>query len=361
MRAIVSQESPISVSEFFARDVRWYVDQLKSLSDQIPQCAEPVDDDVARRLAQANVKSLQACRRVERTIGDDEATMLETQERFREAIQPWFDQSWFMERAKTKPRGYPGDYQTLIGIYDAVPRSTGLGGYLDRYFLQTPLAEAVRQRLRSVQQFLKSEAARRDRSPTFLNVACGPCREFTHGWNDQTRPVNVKCVDMDREAIAYADSRAEELQSYGVRLETHVYNALRMSSAANNVKRFGKPDVIYSVGLCDYLPDNAMIRILRGWRESLAPGGKVYVSFKDCEKYDKTGYAWHVDWHFIPRTENDCRRLFVAAGFDAAETSMNRSESPIIMNFVSRNVSSGPLCAAANVSGAPANVEVVAG
>ena len=359
MRAIESQETAL-IAEFFARDVKRYVDRLASLEERIPPDAEPIDDEIASQLAEANIDSLRACRRIERAIGADASLLLETQAQFRDAIQTWFDQSWFMERAKNKPRGYPGDYQTLIGIYSGVPRSTGLGGYLDRYFLQTPLADAVRQRLRSARGFLLNEAARRQRPMNVLNVASGPCWEYTHGWRGVSRPLRVTCIDMDREAIGYVERQGETLEARGIHLQTKVYNALRMSSAPNNIKHFGKPDVIYSVGLCDYLPDNSMIRILRGWRETLAPGGIVYVAFKDCEQYDATGYAWHVDWHFIPRTSDDCHRLFAEAGYDMQRVSMSRSESPVIMNYVCRDATPGPLCAISE-SSRTAAAEVVAG
>lgn len=339
------------VSSFFAKDVKQYIDELACLHEEISPEAHPAKDEFSDRLQRANVASLSACRELERLIGPDDGLLLETQARFRDAIQPWFDQSWFMERGKSKPRGYPGDYELLIGIYDGVAKSTGLGGYLDRYFLNSPLADAVRQRLNAARQFLLSEVKRQRRSLRLLNVACGPCREYTQDWEAGGRPVSVMCLDMDREAIAYVDRQATVAASVGLQLETKTYNALRMSSVENNLKHFGRPDVIYSIGLCDYLPDNSMIRILRGWRETLAPGGIVYVAFKDCREYDKTGYAWHVDWHFIPRTDEDCRRLFAEAGYDMDDVQLRRCKSPIIMSYVCRQTVDAPICAE---SGSPA-------
>ena len=114
------------------------------------------------------------------------------------------------------------------------------------------------------------------------------------------------------------------------------YNALKMASAKSNIEKFGKPDIIYSVGLCDYIPDRYLIRILQGWAESVDENGIVYVAFKDCLKYYPAEYQWHVDWHFYERTEEDCWKLFKDAGYATEEMEMTRDETGIIMNFVAR-------------------------
>ena len=95
-----------------------------------------------------------------------------------------------------------------------------------------------------------------------------------------------------------------------------------MTSAANNIRRFGRSDIVYSVGLCDYIPDEFLIPLLQGWRESVADGGVVYVAFKDTLLYDKTEYQWLTDWYFFQRTEEECRRLFEQAGYEMSAMEM---------------------------------------
>jgi extracellular factor (EF) 3-hydroxypalmitic acid methyl ester biosynthesis protein len=325
-----------SLTQFLTTDAQHYVDQLASLERSLPPDAVPQFDETYERLRQATHASAAACRRFEQEVGDDDQTLREAQHRFREMIQPWFDQSWFMERGRSKPRGYPGDYLLLTGIYDNLPKRTGLGGYLDLYFLNSELARAVRSRLQAAREFLLDEIDRQERPLEILNVACGPSREFTDGWTAPACPLSVTLIDMDREALDFVERRLDLAAPDGLTYRTRVYNALRMSSAENNVREFGRPDIIYSIGLCDYIPDNYLVRILQGWRESLAAGGTVYVAFKDCLQYRPTSYAWHVDWHFVPRTEDDCRRLFHDAGFEMDQLEMTRGDSPVIMNFIGR-------------------------
>ncbi|MBN2577672.1 MAG: class I SAM-dependent methyltransferase [Pirellulales bacterium] len=242
-----------------------------------------------------------------------------------------------MHRARLKPRGYPGDYQLLAAIYDGTPKSRGLGGYLDLYFLNTTLGWAVKTRLQAVRRFLIEEVSHRRGNVSILNVACGPCREYREGLNaPEEGALHVTCLDSDQEALDYVRAHAAEMPGIH-RLDCTCYNALRMSSSKANVAKFGRPDIIYSVGLCDYIPDKYLVAMLRGWRESLGEGGVVYVAFKDCRRYDKTEYQWMVDWFFLQRTEEECRGLFEQAGYDPGALEMARDESGVIMNFVSRS------------------------
>jgi hypothetical protein len=77
--------------------------------------------------------------------------------------------------------------------------------------------------------------------------------------------------------------------------------------------------------------------MLQGWRGSLSPGGTVYVAFKDSRRYTTPEYQWLVDWFFLQRTEEECRNLFVAAGYDMDELEMVRDETGIIINFIARS------------------------
>jgi SAM-dependent methyltransferase len=272
-----------------------------------------------------------------RLEGEPEA-LEEAKRRFRSEICGWFDKSWFMHRARVKPRGYPGDYLTLVAIYDNVPKSRGFGGYLDLYFLNTALARGVRARMQGALQFLQAEMAHRQGGISVLNVACGPFREYTTGIRVPRHcQMQVVCVDYDQEALDYvADVVAGNPRPDDPQVTCVRYNALRMCSARKNIEIFGRPDIIYSVGLFDYLPDKNLIPMLAGLRETVNENGVVYAAFKDCLLYDKTEYQWHVDWYFYQRTEEECRNLFVKAGYDMDVLETTRDSTGVIINFLGR-------------------------
>jgi extracellular factor (EF) 3-hydroxypalmitic acid methyl ester biosynthesis protein len=135
------------------------------------------------------------------------------------------------------------------------------------------------------------------------------------------------------------------------------YNALRTRSAATNKRKFGTFDVIYSVGLCDYLSDRHLIGMLSAWRETLNEGGVLYVAFKDCERYEKTLYQWHLDWFFFQRTEQDVLNLFKAAGFDVDRMETSRDDTGIVINFIDRQVSKEMVRIDAAEESLPANAK----
>ncbi len=301
--------------------------------------ALPRLDDCLERLSDAIGRSRDACRRIEDQLRSQPLVLKEVQARFRDEIRPWFDKSWFMHRARAKPRGYPGDYELLSAIYDGEAKAKGLGGCLDQYFLQTDLGRAVQARMQAIRGFLIEVISHRQGDVTILDVACGPCREYLSGpeWNvvpSADRRVHLTCIDSDQQALDYVREHVAAAGIAGMEVRCVCYNALRMSSARANLQKFGRCDIIYSVGLCDYIPDKYLVPMLRGLRETLADDGVVYVAFKDCLRYDKTEYQWHVDWHFFQRTEEECRELFRQAGYEMDFMETTRDDTGVILTFI---------------------------
>jgi extracellular factor (EF) 3-hydroxypalmitic acid methyl ester biosynthesis protein len=328
-----------SIDRFFAEHVPRFTQALEEFDRHIDRDAAPDSDALVSELTHSINTSLADCAELEAQLKSAEPQVLkEIQTRYREAIWPWLGQSWFMNHALSKPRGYAGDYQMLNAIYDAVPRSKGLGGYLDRYFLNTALGRAVPARLRLARSFLLNELARRHGDVAVLNVACGPCREYLGGLGPaRDGSTTVTLIDNDPLALDYVQANVAPLIGEGARFNFVRYNALRMTSAAVNVERFGRSDIIYSVGLCDYIPDKYLIPLLQGWRESLHEGGVVYVAFKDSRLYSTPEYQWLVDWFFLQRTAEDCQDLFRQAGYDIDELATERDETGIIINYIARS------------------------
>ena len=325
------------IETFFAQSVSTFIRELGELDARIDPSAEAGEDEHLHQLTDAIHRCLRACGRLEALVGNDRELIKGAQARFQERISPWFDRSWLMHRAKTKPRGYPGDYRLLTAMYDALPKSPGLGGYIDLYLLNSTLGRAVRGRLNAARTFLAEEAARRRGVVRVLNVACGPCREYVHGLEHPGHcSIHVTCIDADQHALEYVQRHVATNAAGIADVECVRYNALRMSSAKANVRKFGRPDLIYSIGLCDYVPDKYMVSLLRGWHDSLDQDGVLYVAFKDATKYDKNECQWLADWYFFQRTEEDCRELYRQAGLDADGLEMTREETGVIMNFISR-------------------------
>jgi extracellular factor (EF) 3-hydroxypalmitic acid methyl ester biosynthesis protein len=326
------------VDRLFLDDLGRFTNVLTHLQTHIGDQQDPGRNDSYQELVQAIRIMSRKCRLMQqRCESSDQLSAI--RKYFQTRIAPWFDTSWFMARAKQKPRGYPGDFELLTGIYDGKPRSSGLGGYLDLYFLQSDLGQAVVSRMNAAREFLNHEIRNRDGDLTILNVASGPCREFFTGLTvpPRDRKVTLYCIDNDLDALQYVENQVAANGPSGLPdLKFVQYNALRMRSANGNVKRFGLADIIYSIGLLDYIPDKHLVATLRGLRESLKPGGVAYFAFKDTHGYDPYEYQWFVDWFFFQRDEKQCREILCAAGFSLADVSVVRDDTGIIMDFVAR-------------------------
>jgi extracellular factor (EF) 3-hydroxypalmitic acid methyl ester biosynthesis protein len=347
------------IEQFFATDVAAFTHCLSQLDSEIDANAMPQRGDAYHhRVQKALLASQESCRLFEEEFGDDIDMLRDVQQGFRNETDPWLSRSWFAQRARTKPSGFAGDYDMLLKIYEKATPARGLGGYLDLCLMDSALAQAVRARMVAAREFLIREIDSREGQVRILDIACGPCREF-NDWPFATsggKNIEVVALDSDPEALRFVDSNVSG-NLRATDLQTTQYNALRTRSAATNKRKFGTFDVIYSVGLCDYLSDRHLIGMLSAWRETLNEGGVLYVAFKDCERYEKTLYQWHLDWFFFQRTEQDVLNLFKAAGFDVDRMETSRDDTGIVINFIDRQVSKEMVRIDAAEESLPANAK----
>jgi len=106
---------------------------------------------------------------------------------------------------------------------------------------------------------------------------------------------------------------------------------LRIATRKNNAEIFGLQDLIYSVGLYDYLPDKVLKKLLTAQMNLLKEGGKMILAFKDCDAYDKTVYDWICDWQFVQRTETQVFDLLTDIGIRNQDVTTSRDKSGIIL------------------------------
>lgn len=332
-----SSHASAEIDRFFAQEVASFTAALAEIERQIPPDATPEKNDaIHRRLLEAFEASQAACGAFEKQHRDQPDVIRQAQKRFLAETDPWFKQSWIGERARTKPHGFVGDYDMLIKLYDQKTPALGLGGYIDLCIQDLPLARAVRTRLAAARKFLLEEIDARRGPVRVLDVASGPCREY-HDWPALPgREIEVVAMDTDPQALDHVQTNVCPNLPEGTTLKPVRYNALRTTVADATIRQFGKFDVIYSVGLCDYLTDDQLIRMFGAWKETLNEGGVMYVAFKDSDRYDHTPYQWHLDWYFYQRTQQEALDLFAKAGLNVEEMEMTRDATGIITNFIYR-------------------------
>ncbi len=340
------QEEKIQEWTGFAAEKRAEYHQIE-LVEQIEQFNSTLEN-IERRyhdskesleeLAKATTKAMHAMSYVFESFETeikDKAIIQAARIVLREKTDKFFRQSYFMNRARTWPQGYPGDYLTLEGVYRNTPMSAGIGFCLDTHFLSSVLGMAVRGRLATLSELLKAELVKREK-PSVLDIACGSCRElFEIAPEVKESGARLTCIDFDSDALAFSSNRMTFAGIEAAQMVFRKYNALKMVSHERNLIEFGMQDVIYSTGFFDYLDDDVLIRLLNTSYQLLNPGGTLIASFKDSRRYRAQEYHWFVDWNgFYQRTEDDMRSLLHQAQIPAASTKMLRDSSGVICFFV---------------------------
>jgi hypothetical protein len=72
---------------------------------------------------------------------------------------------------------------------------------------------------------------------------------------------------------------------------------------------FGKQDLIYSIGLVDYVPDSILGDMIKFCFELLNENGILIMAHKNIKVRKNIGSDWACDWNFYPRNENDVKSI----------------------------------------------------
>lgn len=309
-----------------------YLGQLRDIERRISD-GEHDEEKVLAEVSAANEEVLQVCAQFDQEVKDD-AVVKATRSYFRKRTHPLLSKSYSINRLRTWPQGYQGDYMTLEASYRNTPMSDGIGYYLDKYLLGWQLAHALRGRIERLAELLRNELAGRQ-NPKVLDIACGSCREIIDLVPDIKRAgASVTCIDLDDDALAFATDRLSLADLSPGQVSMIKYNALRIFDLDVAKAEFGSQDIIYSVGYFDYLPDDFLVKMLKTLYALLSPGGKLIAAFKDADRYRSQEYHWIVDWDgFLQRRTADFERLLAEAGIPKNAMAECRDSTGIIIFY----------------------------
>jgi hypothetical protein len=193
------------------------------------------------------------------------------------------------DRSYAKPLGYPGDFQIMNQVYDWERRGTGVYEML-MHRLGLEVAECIKTRMEVVQERIAGivfapPAARagRARPARIMSLGCGPAREvelFLKGVCNSDGHADFILIDQEEDALRHASERTYPQLirlngRYGLQcLNMSFTDILRGTSGLHTLP---PQDLIYSVGLLDYLSDRRAAALTRRLYEQLAPGGLLII------------------------------------------------------------------------------------
>ncbi len=215
--------------------------------------------------------------------------------------------------ARDKYRGYPGDAVTIDFLYSGLsePNSeevgrelsaaTSLGREIYRGINNYSVATAVRARKAKVTEALDT-LPQRVKSPHILSVASGHLREAQDSQllksGDFGRFV---ALDQDRRSL---DEVERTCGSYGV--EPVHADARSLLYGRFNLRGF---DLIYAMGLYDYLPDPIAARLTDALYDALNPGGRLIIGNFTPDCYELCYLEAYMNWWLVCRTPQQLESL----------------------------------------------------
>jgi hypothetical protein len=263
--------------------------------------------------------------------------MNKNKENFRFLIGAWAYRSPMTKRAFDKPKGYPGDYLMLENVYNHQPLTKeGIGFYFDEYFLNSPYAVAVRCRKDKLRGFIEREIKQEAlKNIKIFNIACGSCREITEMpftlFRDKT--ITFTCLDWDEDALEFSRDKVKGFPS-NVKFNFIKEDIMNLIKDLAIVSSFEKQDLVYSIGLIDYLPDRVLKLFMQFFYGILKAKGKLILTHKNREKtFSPIGPDWFCNWKFVPRNKEEVTHLFYSSGIKNYSLSSETDEFNDIFYF----------------------------
>ena len=181
----------------------------------------------------------------------------------------------FIRRAQEKPRGYPGDAVLIDYIYGAPsvkPEIAALpaqAAILHDFTTSAAAPRAVRYRRQFAAQVIDEVARQRSEPARVVSIAAGHLREAELSFAACAGRVSFVAIDQDAESLETIRRSAGSMP-----VET-IEGSVRQILA--NKLRIPDADLVYALGLFDYLPQPVAKRLTELMLDAVRPGGVLLI------------------------------------------------------------------------------------
>lgn len=340
--AIEDNNLKMKVQDFFNKDVRQYHEGLSTLAHEIDD-GEIKAEQAEKRLTTLTNEVLLKGEALEKIV-DNNIYIKKIKQVFREIVGWWCYKSPIVKMAYEKPRGYPGDYELFEIIYNnkSLSESKSIGFYCDRYFLNDTYTTAVRTRKNKMKNILQDLIENSDLSTIrMLNIACGPSREIRELFSEQLilseisgKKIVFTGLDNDKDALGFSKSALNSLPSNVETrfLHENVLNIFRNDKCYDLI---GKQDIIYILGLSEYLPERIFKRLIHFLFQLVDDKGMLVVTYKDKDiTFPSLSPDWFCDWAFIKRGKEDLINAAKELGADKHSLKIEKEGTGTIFFFI---------------------------
>ncbi|MCF8467425.1 MAG: PilZ domain-containing protein [Sneathiella sp.] len=291
------------------------------------------DDRVKDIILACEVKALarwkeisKSCLRITHSLHGDEAAIAAMKRYTELVLTPELLAGASWNRAYTKPLGYPGDYQVMNYAYNlTMEGSTAYGKFCHR--LGTSTGEFIATRMTMTKQAIASlsskAAAKGQTSFKIASLGCGPAQEVVNFLKSASVPIFIDftLIDQDHDALSFAYKNTyPEVARLDGKAAVKCLHAtfLEFLATGKLFRKLEKQDLIYAVGLADYLGTKRATKLVRDLYANLSPGGTLIIG---CMRTSEESLEWQVeyvvDWTLVHRDESEMRDLAVDIEMEA--------------------------------------------
>jgi hypothetical protein len=229
------------------------------------------------------------------------------------------------DRSYGKPLGYPGDYEVMNQVYDWQRCGTTVYQML-MHRIGLDVAECIKTRMEVVRNQIAKVVQEKgqSRAARIMSLGSGPAREielYLAATALKTRRVEFTCIDQEQAALTYAIEKTypHVLTTKGqARMQCLNVSFTDILRGSGELAALPPQDLIYSVGLLDYLADRRASALVRRLYETLAPGGLLIIgNMNDTGLSNLWPMEYITDWTLYYRSE--AQMLAWTEGLDPAQ------------------------------------------
>jgi extracellular factor (EF) 3-hydroxypalmitic acid methyl ester biosynthesis protein len=251
--------------------------------------------------------------------------VLEATKTFTEiVVTPAMRRGAIWDRSYGKPLGYPGDFEVMNQVYDWERRGANVYEMLI-HRLGLDVAECIKTRMEVVRATIGKVVQEKGnaRAARVLSLGSGPAREvetYLSSAGLKNKRVEFTLIDQEQAALSYAIEKTypHVLNAKGqARVQCLNMSFTDILRGTGGLSSLPPQDLIYSVGLLDYLADRRAQALTRRLYESLAPGGLLIIgNMNETSLSNLWPMEFIADWNLYYRTEPEM--IAWTAGFEPA-------------------------------------------
>lgn len=245
-------------------------------------------------------------------------------------LHPLIMSSPYPHRTFNKPLGYAGDYEMMNMIHRDVPEGpTPFAKLVNAAYVRLPIAECVRNRARTLEEYLITGArsSRQQGRPfAVLSMGCGPAVELQRfiRHSELAEGARITLVDFNPETLDHARDRIRSALLESGReaqvsfVQKSVHSLLKSTAGGLGVELPGGYDFVYCAGLFDYLSDKVCERLVRLFYSWTRPGGRLLVTNMHERTLNRYLLEHQAEWFLVYRDER--QMLSMGAGLGSQRT-----------------------------------------